>query len=109
MWRHLISSPALQDAAALVAVDLPGFGASDSLDKYSATNVLEQLTEFIVTIRAQYGVDDGNESNKERTIIAAHDWGCVLAMRLAAEAPSLADRFMLSNGPLVRRRSLPWK
>ncbi|KAJ5084592.1 hypothetical protein NUU61_009171 [Penicillium alfredii] len=101
MWRHLISSSALQDAAALVAVDLPGFGASDSLDKYSATNVLEQLTEFIVTIRAQYGVDDGNESNKKRTIVAAHDWGCVLAMRLAAEAPSLADRFMLSNGPLV--------
>ena len=30
-----------------------------------------------------------------------HDWGCALSMRLASEASVLADRFVLSNGPLV--------
>lgn len=87
----------------VVAVDLPGYGGSDTLEKYSATNVLEALTEFIVAIRLRYGVDKEGESNLKKTIIVAHDWGCVLSMRLAAEAPQLADRFILTNGPLVSR------
>lgn len=87
--------------AVVVAVDLPGYGGSDSLDEYSATNVLEALTEFIIAMRMRYGVDKEGESNLKKTIIVAHDWGCVLSMRLAAEAPQLADRFILTNGPLV--------
>lgn len=101
IWRHIIRNSALQEAVSLVAIDLPGYGGTESLEKYTATNVLEKLTELIVTLRTQYGVDSGNESNKKRTIIVAHDWGCVLSMRLAAEAPSLAHRFILSNGPSV--------
>lgn len=101
VWRHVISSPSLQNAANLVALDLPGYGGTDSVDKYTATNVLERLTEVIIALRTQYGVDTGSESNKKKIIIVAHDWGCVLAMRLAAEAPSLAHRFILTNGPLV--------
>lgn len=101
IWRHIVSSPALQSAATLVAIDLPGYGGSEGLEKYSATRVLEKLTELIVTLRNQYGVDDGSETNKKKTIVVAHDWGCVLSMRLAAEAPSIAHRFVLTNGPLV--------
>lgn len=102
LWRYILTSPELRESSSLVAVDLPGFGGSDRLQKYTATNVLENLTEFIVTLRDQYGIDDNTDgSSQGRVIIVGHDWGCVLAMRLAAEAPQLADRFILTNGPLV--------
>ncbi|KAJ5309724.1 uncharacterized protein N7443_002185 [Penicillium atrosanguineum] len=101
IWRHIVSSPSLQESANLVAIDLPGYGGSEGLEKYSATRVLEKMTELIVTLRLQYGVDDESTIRKKKTIIVAHDWGCVISMRLAAEAPSLADRFILSNGPLA--------
>ncbi|EAU36344.1 conserved hypothetical protein [Aspergillus terreus NIH2624] len=102
VWRNIVSSEALQENATIVAIDTPGYGGSDSLEKYTATNVLESLTEFIITLRANYGVDGESGPRKRKTIIVAHDWGCVLSMRLAAEAPELADRFILTNGPLVR-------
>ncbi|KAJ5748368.1 uncharacterized protein N7511_010064 [Penicillium nucicola] len=102
IWRHILKSPALHEAASLVAIDLPGYGGTESLDKYSATNVLEKLTELIITLRTQYGVDSSEETNKKRAIIVAHDWGCVLSMRLAEEAPALAHRFILSNGPTMK-------
>ncbi|KAL4793578.1 Alpha/Beta hydrolase protein [Aspergillus venezuelensis] len=101
IWRHVLNSESLQGAATLVAVDLPGYGGSDSLDRYSATAVLESLTEFILAMRVKYGIDSDSATNQQRTIIVGHDWGCVVSMRLAAEAPQLADRFILSNGPLV--------
>lgn len=97
-WRHLLQEPVLPSSdATLVAVDLPGYGGSSSLPK-SDTHVLETLAEFIVAMREKYGTDGDSLGN---TFVVAHDWGCVLAMRLAAEAPSLADRFVLFNGPLV--------
>ncbi|KAK1140373.1 hypothetical protein N8T08_010431 [Aspergillus melleus] len=102
IWRNLLSSPAIQQSATVVAVDLPGYGGSDGLDEYTATDVLENLTGFILAVRSKYGVDGETEANKKRTIIVGHDWGCVLSMRLASEAPELADRFILSNGPLTR-------
>ncbi|EPS27815.1 hypothetical protein POX_e06796 [Penicillium oxalicum] len=100
IWRHIASSSTLQAAANLVAIDMPGYGGTQGLDKYSATNLLEKLAELVIALRSQYGVDDGTQANKKRVTIVAHDWGCVLAMRLAAEAPSLAHRFILTNGPL---------
>lgn len=83
-------------------MDLPGYGGSDKLQKYTATEVLEKLTEYIIALRERYGFDGPtHDQESERVIIVAHDWGCVLAMRLAADAPQLADRFILTNGPLV--------
>lgn len=103
IWRYMISSPELQSAAAVVAIDLPGYGGTQGLDKYSETNVMEKLTELIIALRVQYGVDQGGEVNKKWVVIVGHDWGCVVSMRLAAEAPMLAHRFILTNGPLVCR------
>jgi pimeloyl-ACP methyl ester carboxylesterase len=85
-----------------VCVDLPGYGGSDSFEKYD-TQVLEALTEFIVAMREKYILEDHTDSTT--TFIVGHDWGCVLAFRLAAEAPCLADRFILTNGPHVSRIS----
>lgn len=70
------------------------------MDRYTATNVLEGMAEFIISIRARYGVD-GDGNSQRRVVIVGHDWGCIVAMRLAAEAPQLGDRFILTNGPLV--------
>ncbi|PWY72405.1 alpha/beta fold family hydrolase [Aspergillus heteromorphus CBS 117.55] len=102
IWRHVLRSTVLRESSTLIAVDLPGYGGSDSFEEYSPTNVLESLTEFIIAIRAKYGVDGEDGSQQKTLIIVAHDWGCVLAMRLASEAPQLADRFIMTNGPLTR-------
>lgn len=86
----------------MIAVDLPGYGGSDSFERHGATEVLEALTEFIVAVREKYGVDnDTMKRPARRVIVVAHDWGAVLSFRLAAEAPQLADRFIVTNGPLV--------
>lgn len=102
MWRHLLQEPAIPtQEATLVCVDLPGYGGSDSLDIYD-TQVLEALAEFVVAMRDTYLIPEGTGLASANAYIVGHDWGCVLAMRLAAEAPSLADRFILTNGPHVR-------
>jgi pimeloyl-ACP methyl ester carboxylesterase len=103
-------STILQENAILVTVDLPGFGGSDSFPHYGAIEVLEALTEFIVGIREQYLCSDsGDNGQKEdrgdKVFIVGHDWGCLLGYRLAAEAPCLADRFILTNAPHVSARS----
>ncbi|KAL4922687.1 hypothetical protein BDW62DRAFT_207379 [Aspergillus aurantiobrunneus] len=100
-WRHLLSVKALQGMATLVAVDLPGYGGSERLDRYSATAVLENITEFIVAMRTKYGIDNDTATGQQKTIIVGHDWGCLISMRLATEAPQLADRFIVTNGPLM--------
>ena len=99
MWRHLMQEPAMpvQDTT-LVCVDLPGYGGSDSFTKYD-TGVLEALTEFVVAMRDKYIAAETFEETS--TFIVGHDWGCVLGFRLAAEASSLADRFILTNAPHV--------
>jgi pimeloyl-ACP methyl ester carboxylesterase len=106
LWRYIVQSSTLQENATLVAVDLPGLGASDSFPKYGATEVLEALTEFIVAMREQHLSADGSDSGQgavesNKAFIVGHDWGCLLGYRLAAEAPCLANRFILTNGPHV--------
>jgi pimeloyl-ACP methyl ester carboxylesterase len=102
MWRHLLQEPAIpRDDATLVCVDLPGYGGSDSLKQYD-TEVLEALTEFVVAMRDKYLPEDSDDNT---TFIVGHDWGCVLGFRFAAEAPSLADRFILTNAPHVSVRA----
>lgn len=82
----------------LVCVDLPGYGGSDSLEKYD-TEVLEAITEFVVAMRDKYILPEESESTS--TFIVGHDWGCILGFRLASEAPCLADQFILTNAPHV--------
>lgn len=71
------------------------------MEEYNSTNVLENLTEFVVSVRAMYGIDSDAGDRQQKVVVVGHDWGCVLSMRLAAEAPQLADRFILTNGPVV--------
>lgn len=94
LWRKLLTSPNLQSHV-LIAVDLPGYGGSDSLQKYDAENVLEALTAFILAMREQYLGDQG------KLVVVAHDWGAILSTRLASEAKGLADRWVIVSGVIV--------
>jgi len=106
MWRHVLKEPAIPtQSAALLCVDLPGYGGSDSFERYDSA-VLEALTEYIIAMREKFGVDE--QGSEMRTYVVGHDWGCVLAFRLASEAPCLADRFILTNGPHVRSPFGSW-
>ena len=105
MWRHVLQEPAIPQEATIICVDLPGYGGTDSLQVYDA-QVLEALTEFVVAMRDMYLSQETDGVASANTYIVGHDWGCVLAFRLAAEAPALADRFILTNGPHVRLFSL---
>ncbi|KAF1983972.1 alpha/beta hydrolase [Aulographum hederae CBS 113979] len=98
VWQHYLCSERLLHNNVLIAVDLPGYGGSDGLPKYSATAVLETITQFILVMRSEY-LDSGEnrERSAGRVVIVSHDWGACIALRLAAEASQLADRFVISN------------
>jgi pimeloyl-ACP methyl ester carboxylesterase len=112
VWRHLLDSTrSLAEKATLVVVDLPGYGGSDGCNTYSPDEVLEALTEFVVAMRDLYVEQEYYENldgptqklahARPQVYVVGHDWGSILGFRLAAEAPALADRFILTNGPLV--------
>lgn len=88
------------NSARIVCLDLPNFGGSDTFEKPD-TSVLEAVSEFIVAMREEHEDAASNTNKNFSTVVVAHDWGCVIGFRLAAEAPQLADRFILSNGPHV--------
>lgn len=99
LWQHYLRHTQLSRKAVLVAVDLPGYGGSDSLPHYGPDEVLTTLSEFILHMREQYLLPSNSIKSKKgaRVLLVAHDWGTLLAFRLATEAPQLADRFILSN------------
>ena len=76
----------------MIAVDLPGYGGSDSLPAYGPNEVLGSLTEFVIGVREQF-LQDG-----KKAVIISHDWGAVIAARLAAEAHVLADHWIITGG-----------
>ena len=79
-------------------MDLPGYGGSDSLAKYSPENVLEAIAAFILGIREKHHAEGA------KVALVTHDWGGIIGARLASEAPQLADRFIIMSAVLVRLR-----
>lgn len=80
----------------LIAVDLPGYGGSDSLPFYGPNEMLEAMSEFILGMREQY-LQAG-----KKCVIVSHDWGAVICTRLAAEASELAEHWIITSGMIVR-------
>jgi pimeloyl-ACP methyl ester carboxylesterase len=92
LWRHILQSPELLRNHVLVAVDLPGYGGSDSLPAYGPFEVLETLTEFIIGIRQQFLREE------KKVVVVTHDWGALIGARLASEAKELADHWIITSG-----------
>jgi len=104
MWRYCLKEPAIPiQSARLVFLDLPNYGGSDTFDNPD-TSVLEAVAEFVIGMREEHEQSASEDQKTFQTVIVAHDWGCVIGFRLAAEAPQLADRFLLTNGPHVSER-----
>lgn len=80
----------------MIAVDLPGYGGSDSLKEYSPENVLEAIAGFILGMRERHHTEGA------KVVLVTHDWGGIICARLASEAPQLADRFIIMSAVLVR-------
>lgn len=107
-WRYTLQEPGVPlDNARLVCLDLPNYGGSDHFD-VPDTSVLEAVSEFIVAMKEEHEEAASPANKSFNTIIVAHDWGCAIGFRLAAEAPALADRFILTNGPHVSYRCPTW-
>lgn len=94
----MLQSPELYRDHILIAVDLPGYGGSDSLPSYGPYEMLEAITEFILGMREQFLQSD------MKTVVVAHDWGAIIAARLACEASELADYWVIMSGMIVSRR-----
>jgi pimeloyl-ACP methyl ester carboxylesterase len=94
LWRYILQSPDLQDHV-LVAVDMPGYGGSDSLPQYGPNEVLEAMGDFIVGARELFLQRGG------KCVVVSHDWGALVGARLASEAAVLADHWIITSGILV--------
>ncbi|KAF2634873.1 alpha/beta-hydrolase [Massarina eburnea CBS 473.64] len=90
LWHNLLTSNSLKDYI-LIAVDLPGYGGSDALPKYGANEVLDTLTDFILAMRTRFLKEEA------KMVVVSHDWGGLIAARLASEANQLADRFVIAS------------
>ncbi|KAK0647646.1 Epoxide hydrolase 3 [Lasiodiplodia hormozganensis] len=112
LWKDFLSQKQNLDRDTVyVALDLPGYGGSDSLAEYNAYNVLEAVTGFVLGMREKYGVDGSGEEGgavggavdeRGQVVLVSHDWGGAVACRLASEAPQLADHFVIVSIVLPR-------
>lgn len=108
MYKYHLLSDKLRENAVLVAMDLPGYGGSGETSNCDATSILEAISQFVLAMRDKY-IHAGGDSpvEKGRVILVAHDWGGILAFRLASEAPQLADRFIIAAAVHVHVHSTP--
>ncbi|KAK5129062.1 hypothetical protein LTR85_000395 [Meristemomyces frigidus] len=84
IFSRLITSEALkQGGTKLVALDLPGYGGSDSSDSYGPDQVLNAVAEAIELLKRQYLRTDGEQ--RGACILVGHDWGGAISFRIAAE------------------------
>ncbi|CAK1365843.1 unnamed protein product [Cercospora beticola] len=98
LWTKYLRSSSLAGQAKLVALDLPGCGGSDSLDRYGPDQMLNAIAEAIVLLRERYQSKHEDLSGKQQQcILVAHDWGGIIAFRLAAQTTGLFDHYIAVN------------
>jgi hypothetical protein len=101
VWREVMlsldtTSPNTTIRPTLVALDLPGHGGSQSLERYGPDEVLECVFHFICAMRKKY-----LQGKSGKLVLVGFDWGAAIASRIGAEAPECIDEVVLTNGPIV--------
>jgi pimeloyl-ACP methyl ester carboxylesterase len=89
LWNGVISHLEREDA--VVALDLPGF-ASPAPSGWRATK--EAYVEWIIEQIEPLAERDGPVH------LVGHDWGCLLALRVASIRPELLRSVAAGNGPI---------
>jgi epoxide hydrolase 4 len=85
-WRHQIG-PLAQAGFRVVAPDLRGYNQTGKAPPYDISTL---TTDVAHLIRA---------CGRERSMVAGHDWGAMLAWALAGLHPALVERFAILNVP----------
>jgi epoxide hydrolase 4 len=104
-WRHQM--PALAAAGfQAIAPDLRGYNLSDrplGVRNYRANCLVEDIAALI------------RELPQGKAQVVGHDWGGVVAWRLAAKHPELVNRLVVLNAPhpaaylrVVKRNTIQW-
>ncbi|KAK3067306.1 hypothetical protein LTR53_015900 [Teratosphaeriaceae sp. CCFEE 6253] len=102
IYKRFLGSSALQvGGVQLVAVDLPGCGGSDDLKRYGADEVLNATVDAVAQLKNRFLAVDGS-----RCALVGHDWGGVIAFRIAAETVGLIDRVVVVNTTYVRHSDM---
>lgn len=87
-WRYQLKE--MQKEYHAVAVDMRGYGDSDhplDMEGYTIDNLVKDITELIPAL------------GYTKCILVAHDWGGVIAWRLAHRHPELVERLVVMNCP----------
>ncbi|KAK5130605.1 hypothetical protein LTR08_001924 [Meristemomyces frigidus] len=93
IFSRVLASESLQRSGIkLVALDLPGYGGSDGLRRYGASEVLNAVVEALMRLKKLYLPEDGIPC-----ILVGHDWGGAIAFRIASETAGLVDRVVVLN------------
>ena len=90
-WRHQI--PALAAAGLkVVAPDLRGYNLSDKPRRVSDYGMDRLVGDVLALVRQVAG-------SSGRAAVVGHDWGGIIAWRLAMQHPEVVDRLVILNAP----------
>jgi pimeloyl-ACP methyl ester carboxylesterase len=92
----------------ILALDLPGFGGSDDLEEYGANAVMNVVVEAVGTLKQRYLWYMRDEGADVKCILVGHDWGGLIAYRVAAETEGLVDRVVAINTAYVSLFLVAW-
>lgn len=86
-WTHTIAD--LAQTHRVIAVDLPGFGRSETPPAYGISDQLSFIPDFLDAL----GVDSGD--------LVGHSMGTLVACEIATRYPERVNRVVLSGGPIT--------
>lgn len=97
-WRHQLPAFAAAGYRAL-AVDLRGYNESEKPGEMPAYAAVEVVADIVQLLRHE---------TASPACVVGHDWGGIIAWRLAALYPELVDKLVILNAPhpLVYARTL---
>jgi len=105
IFTPFLRSSSLSEAGALcVALDLPGYGGSDGLAAYGASEMLNAIVEGISKLKDLCLSPPSSDGKvKRQCVLVGHDWGGAIAYRVAAETAGLVDSVVVVNSTHVSR------